>query len=392
MVVVTIINIRLSYKPDLTVGNGDTIDYDLLGELRALRDAQHQYADVEMQKLYPEGYIFMNAIYALAWSDFIESLSRKSMYYHEGIYEITKACNRINTELGRSTFQEFEPANFGCFYSGWNNYVLGRKLMLLDTASRDSADVIRFQKQSEMIADTFRKSVYPESYVGASWPADAIVAIASLSLHDRMFSPRYTRVIRDWLKNARLQCDDHGLIAHAAMPDGTLTESARGSSQSLILIFLHDIDSQFADQQFKDYRSHFIDERFGLTGIREYPKGISREGDIDSGPIVLQFGFAATLTGMHTLYLYGDLYAATAIRNQIEAFGFPTKGPADKKSYLFGKLPIADAFIAWGHAADNPKNKHNPNFLEFHLWSLLVGLLIVVCLWLLWRKRLMRDE
>ena len=48
---------------------------------------------------------------------------------------------------------------------------------------------------------------------------------------------------------------------------------------------------------------------------------------------------------------YGDTTTAVSLRNSIEAFGLPTRGRHGKR-YLFGQLPIADAFIAWGNSVE----------------------------------------
>lgn len=155
-----------------------------------------------------------------------------------------------------------------------------------------------------------------------------------------------------------------------------------------MLIFLKDIDREFAGQQFIIYKKLFLQDRLGLTGIREYPTNATAtgSGDIDSGPVVLDFGSAATLTGMHTLSLYGDHALSLRIRNQIEAFGFPTRSSENQKRYLLGKLPMADAFITWGHSAGNISEHHKTRFVLFHFYSLLAVGILTLCIWVMWRK------
>jgi hypothetical protein len=240
------------------------------------------------------------------------------------------------------------------------------------------------------MASSFEKSVYPVSYMGAAWPADAMVCVASLALHDKLFEPRYSRLITQWIKKVQTNLDENGLIPHAADPiTGKPIESARGSSQGLMLIFLTDIDREFGTQQFKIYRSLFLDERFGLTGIREYPNTSTTTdtGDIDSGPVILDFGSAATLVGMHTLSVYGDYESSATIRSEIETFGLPSTTDENQKMYLLGKLPIADAFIAWAHSAGNVSHEYRPWFVKFHLYSFLITAMLSLLLWLTWTKK-----
>lgn len=217
-VLLLVINLRLHHSPDIRIENGDTINHDLLAQLRGLNLALQQNADADMQRIYPEGYVFLNAIYALALTNFIDSLDKQTLYFREGYREIHTAWSKINSETGRSTFHELEPGNFGAFYSGWNNYVLAKKLSLQTPATRDSMEAVLFKNQCETIAASFEKNVYPVSYFGAAWPADAMVCIASLSLHDKLFEPRYSQLIATWLTKVKSNLDENGLIPHAATP------------------------------------------------------------------------------------------------------------------------------------------------------------------------------
>jgi hypothetical protein len=72
---------------------------------------------------------------------------------------------------------------------------------------------------------------------------------------------------------------------------------------------------------------------------------------------------------------------AIGIRNSIEAFGFSIE-LGKEKMYLFGSLPIADAFIAWSNSIESDKGAalaSNDNWrFEFHLYSFIcISLLIL---------------
>ena len=58
--------------------------------------------------------------------------------------------------------------------------------------------------------------------------------------------------------------------------------------------FLPDFSPQFAASQYAAYRQQFFKTTLGFIGIREYPPGRGRGADIDSGPIFLEVGAAAT--------------------------------------------------------------------------------------------------
>ena len=71
MILIVIVNARLSHERQVTIEGADTIQYELLKELRGLKKNLTNNADLQMQEIYPEGYVFLNAVYALAWSSFL---------------------------------------------------------------------------------------------------------------------------------------------------------------------------------------------------------------------------------------------------------------------------------------------------------------------------------
>ncbi|WP_333818862.1 hypothetical protein [Ohtaekwangia sp.] len=252
-----------------------------------------------------------------------------------------------------------------------------------DPLERSENDVTYFKEQCAAIAEAVsgNKSPFPESYPDAAWPADIVIGIASLKIHDQLFAPAYESVISRWLGKVRNHLDQHGMIPHAVHSlTGKTQEHARGSSQSLMLIFIHEIDSTFGMQQFQLYRKYFLTFRLGIPVMREYPYGTTGHGDVDSGPVVFQAGAAASITGMRTLATYNDQATACALRNATEAFGFAITRNQEKK-YLFGMLPMADAFIAWSHAGIAPTSTpDNSSRNRFHLYSVLAAAVVVTLL------------
>lgn len=385
MIIITLVNVNVHYQPEVLIRGDDTIQLELLSELRGLQQALNENADVEMQEIYPEGYVFLNSMYALAWTSFLRHEEHQN-YFTEGHAEIQKAWNKIDSETGKSPFSEDLPLPYGAFYNGWSTYVLGWKLRLEPVSMGNEQEIQQFRQQCDQIADAIQHSTYPESYHSAAWPADVMLCVASLSIHDQVFEPRYVEIVQDWLKEVKTKLDSRGLIPHAVHAEnGVPSVNARGSSMALMLIFLRDVDLQFAQEQFLLFKKNFVDSKFGLTGIREYASGESGNGDIDSGPVILGFGGAATIVGMQTLSLYGEDASSLKVRNAVEAFAIPTKSE-DHKQYLLGELPIADAFIAWSHSGMQSSQKHS-TFIVFHIWSLLGFTLCSLLMWKLYSKR-----
>ena len=90
VIIVVSINVKIRHNPEIIIRDHDTIQFELVKELKGLKQALDQNADIEMQKIYPEGYVFFNAIYALAWASFL----RHEAHHHylvEGHSEIQSA-------------------------------------------------------------------------------------------------------------------------------------------------------------------------------------------------------------------------------------------------------------------------------------------------------------
>jgi hypothetical protein len=332
-----------------------------------------------MQKIYPEGYLFLNALYGLSWCNLLAKTPAQSPLYKRGIEEVRWALQAIDSPKGKAPFSPNLPLAHGTFYRGWSNYLRGKYLELLPDLMEDTTEVQIFLGNCAQIASVVTESKTPflESYVYASWPADMVVLMASMAQHDRLFRPQYGSVVKNWLRQVDKRTDDLGLIPHSVHPyTGKVLEAARGSSQSLILNFLIEIDSTYARRHFEQYKKAFLTRRMGLPGIREYPKGTLGFGDVDSGPVIFGIGGAASIVGQRTMALYGEADVAIGLRNSIEAFGLGWHW-GKKKRYLFGTLPIADAFISWSNSVEASKEERLLGKRNWR-WSFQLALVVVL--------------
>jgi hypothetical protein len=391
-IILIYLNFRLYHKPTWILYQKASVNQDLRYQLNYLKNYLHQGGGKAAQEKYPEGFVFVNALYALSWADFIQPLPPEHEWRKEGLTEIDWALNQLNSPWSKSFFPADISPQRGIFYQGWKNYILGKKLLLQRPQERMKNDLMLFKQQSDSIFQAFNKSgsVYLESYTQLSWPADNIVAVASLALWEQMDSLNYDPFIAQWLKKVKITLDPAtGLIPHE-VDFGTdkVMEGARGSSQSLMLNFLQDIEPRWAQQQFNIYKDLFLDYRFGLPGIREYPVGNTGFGDVDSGPVLLGIGGSASLAGQRTMKLFGEDEIAIGLRNSIEAFGL-ARTTQKQKIYVLGLEPIADAFILWANTANMPEEE-NSTLLNwrwtFQLLSLSVLILILIAIKFLMKK------
>lgn len=325
---------------------------DVTMQLAYLESALEDGAGGEMQRLYPEGYFFMHTLYGLSWTQVADDLPVEAS--GKALKEARWALRQLESADGRRVFEADLAPSYGIFYAGWRSRLRGKILLAQQSSARDSNQVDQFKQNCREIAEAFqsRDTPFPPSYPRAAWPADALVAVSALRLHDRMYPSEYGTVVKHWLSDVKHRLDPAtGLLPHeVSYRTGEVLEGTRGSSQVLILRLLHEIDTTFAKQQYRRFKRHFLTTRGGLPGVREYPRGTEGTGDIDSGPVVFDIGAAATIVGVGTTQIYGDRVFSQALQQTIEALGFPLSLQG-KKRYLNGFFPIGDAFLVWSKTA-----------------------------------------
>lgn len=140
------------------------------------------------------------------------------------------------------------------------------------------------------------------SFPAYSWPFDTIPVILSLRLYDdRTGVPRSREVIARHLAWVRAHATDPKL----GLPYSRLNEATsqgldvpRGCDLSFRLCLLPHLDREYAGNLYRNYvRNHWV-ETGALAGFAEWPNGLQRAGDVDSGPILMGIGLAATGLGV----------------------------------------------------------------------------------------------
>lgn len=380
------LSIGLYYEPKFIIENKHTYNEAVIRQLNFLKKEIHRGKADEMQKVFPEGFVFFNVIYGLTWCELISKSDAASSRIKEAITEIDWAIKEVNSDKGKNIFQENLPLKYGAFYQGWTALLIGKKLSLLDSNRRSDFDKEIFRIKCMEIAEAYETNgfSYLSSYDSGTWQGDNIICLASLALHDKLFTPKYQALINKCIEYIKADIDiKTGLIQHS-----TDEKYPRGSSQSLINVFLPDIDSMLAKQQYFKYKQHFLDRRLGLVCFREFPKGHTGEGDIDSGPVIWDVGAVASIVGIKAASIHKDYATSKSLRNNIEGLGYPIYSGQQKK-YFFGTFPMADAFIAWVNVTDIESQKIEKeanNKVTFLLISVFSSTLILVVLYILWKR------
>ena len=354
----------------------------LVAQLHYLEGRAHAGLGEDMQQLFPEGSAFTSALYGLAWCGLAQRLEKDDPLLGHASMEAHWALSQLDRPEEQGRFPVSAEPKFGVFYCGWRDLLLGS---IIELGSADTVELFAFDRNSAALSDAFARSTSPylESYIGMAWPADATVAMASLALHQRLRGGAHQQVIERWVSQVRDRLDANGSMPHAWDPyhDRSLTD-ARGSSQALINTFLPVINEALAQEQFGRFQEAFFMERLGVPAVSEYPKGTFGWGDVDSGPLILGAGPAATIVGSAACRMNGDVFHAQEFAASVHGFGFVTG--VESKRYLFGALPIADLFIAWGRSMPSVQATDAPGFKRFHLWSVLA--LVVMWSPFAWRR------
>jgi hypothetical protein len=392
--VLLLINSRLYYDHTDTIVQTDE---EILHQLQFLDDEVGSGAENDMQAIYPEGFFFLHVLHGLSWAEVAQSQPNPSELRDSALQRARHALQQLESPEGRRPFPADLKPSYGIFYNGWKTWLHGKIVAAQDAATRDTIEAGRFITDCEVLADAFDRSETPflQSYRDAAWPSDALLAIAALHLHDHLFAPRFTRTIARWLAEVQQRLDPAtGLLPHRVHPQtGYPIEGARGSSQSLMLRFLAEVDPEFARSQYARYRTAFLTTWLGLPGIREYPHGIDGEGDVDSGPVGFGIGASATIVGLGTIRMFGDSALAGPLDATIETMGLPIDYGSSKR-YLFGTIPIGDAFLVWSKLARPYVTTQSTETYESVLqwwWRLPfhgVSALVLMLLWYpVWRRR-----
>lgn len=381
------LSIRLYYKPIFKQTAQGFSNQDVKAQLAFLKTALENGVGEEMQQIYPEGLVFTYALYGLAWCNYLKQVGTDTSLLAVGRAEISLALNILQSERAKSIFTKDLLLEYGAFYNGWSTYLLAQKLSVLPPNLRTPSEEQFFHHQCRKIVNAFSRSssAWLSSYQEGLWPADNVLCIAALAQHDKLYTPEFEDFIQKWLKKVNAHVDPAtGLIPHRVFPNGTCAEGARGSSQSLMLTFLPEIDKTFAAQQFDLYEKQFVMRIMGLPGVREYPKGKAASGDIDSGPVVFGMGGAACIAGIAACRINQKTALSVQMRNTIEGLGCPTY-VSNKKRYFGGLVPMADAFLAWAHSFQSRPDKPEAIAFQgrnvFHSYCFLMMSILSVGWW-----------
>ena len=255
----------------------------------------------EMQRLFPEGEFFQWALSGLAAG----RLARDGVDPADNLALLEEAIAATGASQVVDRFGAGDPLPHGAFYHGW------RLLLLVDRAALtgDPAQRAEVETEARRILTALQADPLPASYPGRAWPCDVVVALAAAHRAAGLVElPGLPAVTRQWFAAVETHRDPSGLLIHRRGGD-----VARGSSQAIIQAFLPDIDPVRAAREWRVFKEQFVVSELGLVGVREYPRGVADDGDVDSGPLVAGVSASASAVTLAAARRNGDLELAKVL-------------------------------------------------------------------------------
>lgn len=164
------------------------------------------------------------------------------------------------------------------------------------------------------------------SYRDMWWLTDNFPAVSALSRYDRIFHRDTSAARLKFLRSLKTWCldKDTGLYCTYVNPTGrALNQGPRGISVMYGLHFLKDFDPAFAEQQYALAKQYLVENMLGFSVVREFPKGASGRGDIDSGPVILGAGPSASGFAIAAAAINGDKDVAWRLLKASAMVGMP---------------------------------------------------------------------
>lgn len=342
--------------------------------------------DTEMQGLFPEGEYFTRVLTGLAEAQVAAQLGAgpRSAGY------LARARTRlaaIETPESVAVFGSGMTPEHGIFAAGWSLALA----VAIARASDSDTDRAAARERADVVHSALRQgqpeSPFPASYPGQFWPCDSVVAAGALAQAMSLLDLPWRDDLADWRERALAAADpDTGLLPHQVDDRAAALTGPRGSSQAIIQTFWPAVDDVVGvkDDQWQRFSDRFVTSRTGLVGILEYPSGTGGSADVDSGPLIFGVSLSASAVGLAAARANGDRDLAGRLTRQLELFGVPAGVRTTR--YLFGVLPVADAFIVWARtvpAGEVALDSGSGRSAWFAAWAMPSALLLAagVVLW-----------
>ncbi len=172
-----------------------------------------------------------------------------------------------------------------------------------------------------------------DDYPGECYPGDVVTAIAMVHRADPVLGTDHSEFVRRAVRGFQgPMSDSHGLVPYAAdAVTGEPLGPARGCGNSYVALFAPEIWPEQARDWYDRYSRFFWQEAWTAVGFPEFPRDL--EGydwlfDVDAGPVLKGYGFAACAFGVGAARVNGHFEHAFPLTTEMYAVSCPLPGGA----------------------------------------------------------------
>jgi hypothetical protein len=298
---------------------------------------------VEEARQFPEGDLFPYLFPAMAYANLAisgrmektEALGKMAAFIDLAIPSVIR-----QVKPGEGKLERLASYRRNATYLGQLNLALG--------AFRRTGGDQRYEAMHARISGVLFQAMEKngarplESFPGLTWPFDTNPVLVSLKLRDEQRAEPVIEKHLAWIGKEATH-PESGLPYSRRLPDTCIGwELPRGCDLSFRLCLLPHLDRGYARSQYRRYLDAFWLERGLLAGFAEWPGGMEKYADADSGPILAGIGMAATGLGIGAVIAHKDqprldrLAGLLSIRDQLIASHIPK----EEKPLIGGTIPF----------------------------------------------------
>ncbi|MCP4137029.1 MAG: hypothetical protein GY754_39035 [bacterium] len=153
------------------------------------------------------------------------------------------------------------------------------------------------------------------------WPADQAVTLCSLYLFDKNNKTRISvEPVKQWLEFMRTKRTEPRTRLHYSEATKLIGywKHPRGCALSWSVKYMSRFAPAEAEKIWRNYKKYFKNNYLAGAGFREYLPRTQKKSDMDSGPIILGNGAAASAFGLGASKGMGDLFTYYQLNNSLK--------------------------------------------------------------------------
>ena len=296
--------------------------------------AQH-YLDSEYAKtlhhseVAPTEWPMFGAVFYLVTA---EELASRGMINPESP-AIHSAIDLSATIVASETTAEWVRQKWGEQYLAEEN-IFYRMLLLMGLSSyeklaRDGRYNELLTRQRDLLSREIDEAPWHlrDDYPGECYPSDILWAVAAIQRTNQALGDRDTE-----LPEKLMTAFDQDPVAVEGLPafqmhsrKGWVLQDPRGRGNSGLLLFAAELDPQIARQWYAHHEEQFWKENRWAVGFREHPNDSTTDFmDVDSGPVLFDFGTVASALGIGAAHSVGRLDHVVPLTLEAVACSWPT--------------------------------------------------------------------